>query len=421
MHSAIDVLKVFAAIAAALLVLAALVGGFVSAGYAPSVPLILFLMLAGGWMGYAFLRYRQARQDELFQVIATAVESKLPLAPAIRAYLRDRPREGEGGILEVVFLFALFPVYWLWHQRHAYDRKAAEVAELLDDGESLPDALLAVRGVAPREVRVAAAVGETTGRLADCLRQADRERVAAAWLEVLPRLFYPLILLVFVSGITSFLMVAIMPKMRRIFYDFDQPMPEMTERLVAVWDTTGAYHEPIAAAVLATVLGAMLAVALLIAAPTVRWHVPVFGRLFRWEVQGLVLRMLGALIDVGRPAHVALERLATAADFPGVVRRCLHNARRAVERGDPLANALRGAGLLPASMVPLVQTAERTRTLPWALTELGELFAGRAARMIRRASMVVSPALVVAVGAVVGFVVLGMFMPLIQLLTRFSE
>jgi protein transport protein HofC len=72
-------------------------------------------------------------------------------------------------------------------------------------------------------------------------------------------------------------------------------------------------------------------------------------------------------------------------------------------------------------MVALVQTAERLNNLPWALRELGELLSGSAVRMARRISIVVAPLLVLAVGALVACVAIGMFMPLIALLTRLAE
>jgi type IV pilus assembly protein PilC len=417
MRTGTRILIVLSLIVGGLVALGMVVAGLVMTGFGQTLPLLVFAMLGVGWMFYAFLRYRQARQDELLQVLATAVEANLPLAPALRAYLRDRPREGEGHLWDALLLVLFFPGDWLWLQRYSFDYRAEELADLLGAGVPLPDALREVRGIAPREVRVAAAVGESTGRLATCLRRADRERLAGAWLEIVPRLLYPLVLLLFIMGITTFLMTFIMPKLERIFSDFGEELPEVTQRLVTFWEGVAEYQGLISAA---TPLVLLLA-AVLIADPTARWHLPLFGRLYRWEIQGLVLRMLGNLLEVGRPVPESLTLLADSADLPDVARRCLLSARRAVERGEPLAEALRRAGLLPASMAPLVQAAGHAHTLPWALAELGDLLAGRAVRMARRASLVAFPVLVIAVGALVCFIILGMFVPLIQLLSRLSS
>src|SRR5437773_4677548 len=141
-----NVLKVLGIIAGSLILLVLVGAGLIVAGVPAGLPLVLFGMLAIGWVVYAFLRYRQARQDELLQVITTAIEAQLPLGPAIRAYLRDRPHEGEGGVWDALLLFLIPPAFFLWYQRHNFDNRAADVADLLDDGFTLPEALQSVRG-----------------------------------------------------------------------------------------------------------------------------------------------------------------------------------------------------------------------------------------------------------------------------------
>jgi type II secretory pathway component PulF len=94
--------------------------------------------------------------------------------------------------------------------------------------------------------------------------------------------------------------------------------------------------------------------------------------------------------------------------------------RQGIEQGESLAPCLYQQGLLPGRMVALVQSAERTRTVPWALTELGAHLSHQAARLVRRFSMIFFPAAVLAVGALVGYLALAWFMPLIKLLTELA-
>jgi type IV pilus assembly protein PilC len=402
-------------IASVLFTFVLLVGLVFGLGFGLSMALLLFVMLVAGWFLYAYRRYRQARQDELLHVMATAAESGLPMAPAVAAYVHDRPREGKkwwDGIL--VFVFP--PGYVLWVQRQVFDDRVMRLAGLLAAGAPLADALRIVPGVAPREVRVAADVGDTTGRLATCLRRADRDRLAGVWLEVMPRVIYPMMLLLFVSGVTSFLMIAIVPKLKRIFDDFGDKLPDSTANLVAASMAVGDFSHMIALVILAT----MVLVVILIVSPTIRWHFPIIGKLYRWEAQGLVLRMLGTLIEVGRPAPEAIAILADAPDVPDSIIPGLDKAELIVRRGEPLATALYGGGLLPASMTPLVRSAERLRALPFTLAEIGDVLSGRAVRIARRASLLVGPLLVVGVGLVVGFIVIAMFVPLIQLMSRLT-
>src|SRR5437870_1540342 len=117
-------------------------------GVAPGLPLLLVLMLFYGWMLSAYLHYRQGRQDELLHLLSTAAEVQAPLAPALWAYLRDRPQGPLREFCVALLLFFVLPgYYWVWHRRHSFDSRVARVAYFLEMGHSLPNALRAVPGV----------------------------------------------------------------------------------------------------------------------------------------------------------------------------------------------------------------------------------------------------------------------------------
>jgi type II secretory pathway component PulF len=388
------------------------------AGWGLAVPGCMFLMMLYGWLFYVFVRYRHARQDELLNVLAASVEAKLPLAPALQAYLEDRPKSPLYHFLIAAILnIFVAPYFWIWHELHRFDRRVGYLVDELKSGESLSQALRAVPSVASQETRIAASVGEATGNLAACLRRTDRERTTAAWLELLPRLLYPAFLLFFIGCTLAFFFVNSMPRYKRIFEDFKLPLPTMTMYLIAGWQFVSDHMLFIAPAIL---VGIALVIGILVS-PEFRWHVPIVGRLYRWDLQSLVFRSLGSLLEMGRPVPEALGILQSVDDLPAVVKRQLVTARRFATNGATLATSLRRAGLMPRSMVPLVQTAERTRTLPWTLNELGELRSGKALRLVRRISILIAPLLVIGVGVLVGVVVTGIFQPLVNMIDGLSR
>lgn len=378
----------------------------------------LLQLVFGAWALYAFLHHRNGQQDELLAVLTATAEAGLPLASGVAAYRADQAPQRFARTLRWASFVAL-PLYAyarVWVGWRPFDRLLADLSGRLNSGESLAAALRATRGVAAREVRLAAAVGEATGSLGQTLRAADRARWSAAWLEVAPRLIYPVLVLAFVTGLTAFLMTFILPKFKRIFEEFGQTLPQTTRYLSESWDSLGSFESLPAAAVVLPL--ALLAV---VFSPTVRWHTPGFGALYRWGVQADVLRTLGRLLAVGHTAPAALAFLGASDDLPAVARRAARRAAARVNRGEPLDAALTDSGLLPPHAGALVRSATQLRNLPWALVELGDHFAGRAVRLVRRFSLVVSPLLVALVGAVVGFIALAMFLPLIQLITGLTE
>lgn len=376
--------------------------------------LLLVVGLVYGWMLIAYLHYRRGRQEEFLHLLTTAVETGAPLAPAVWAYLEDRPSGWLREFWVALLLFFVVPgYYWIWHRRHSFDQKVAAVARQLEEGVSLPEALAATPGVATRETILAAAVGQSTGRLALCLRNSMRSRLTTIWPEILPRVIYPLFLLLFLSAITGFWMAWIAPRMVRIFQDFDLELPALSEQLLDWWP-------PFLDALFWGFLGLAGLLGLLLASSTVRWYFPGLGRLYRMKVQSQVLKMLAILLEAGKPVPESLAVLVISGYFSRVVRMRLNAVCDRVEEGEPLAESLRRQGLLPRSMVPLVQAAERARNLPWALDELGENRATRRIRSLRRISLLFFPAVVVMIGLMVGFIVLGMFMPLVEIMTRLS-
>jgi type II secretory pathway component PulF len=381
------------------------------------LPILLLLALGYSCVLQAFLQYRAGRQNELLFLLSGAAESGTPLAPALRAYLRDRPEEGWRAFWSALLLFFVLPgYYWVWHRRHSYDRKLERVARSLDQGAPLHEALRTEPGVASPATALAVAVGESTGRLALSLRRSAEGPVTASivWVETLPRLLYPVALLFVLGAVGTFWMVYLLPRMEHIFHEFGVELPLLTQYVIAA----GAFLRNGQVIVTLKVVVALVILALVM--PGLRWYFPVVGRLYRMSVQSRLLQMLGVLLEAGKPLPEALAVLAASGAFRLPVMQRLDRARALVTQGEALPDALHRTGLLPVRMIPLVRTAERAHNLPWALGEMGNTLAARTTWLTRRLSLAVFSIAVVAVGVLVGLLVGGMFLPLVKLLTEMS-
>jgi len=383
--------------------------------------LLLVLGAAYSWMLFAFVYYRQCRQEELVEVIRAAATAEAPLSPALWAYLRDRP---QGGLREfwlaVLLNFVVPGFYWLWYRRSNYDHKVDQLAQLLEEGHGLHEALRMTPRVASRATLLAVALGEETGQLARCLealRNPDRNRLANAWLELVPRFAYPLFLLFVIGGILQFWSIYLLPKFRRIFADMSMSLPEETERVIALGDFAETYSW----ALVLGMQGLAAVLILLFVSPGFRWYFPVVGHLYRGYVRSQVLQALAFLLQVQQPAPRALTLLARSGSFARAAQWRLQDARHWVVQREPLADSLRRGNCVPRSMVPLLRSAERTGNLPWALAELGNLLAQRQARRVQRLGTALFPLPVVGLGVLVGAIVLGLFMPVIHLIEGLAQ
>jgi type II secretory pathway component PulF len=367
-----------------------------------------------GFVLFLFFRYRFMRQEELAYVLAAAAEANAPLAPALWAYLRDRPRDDWRTFWLIIIMFFVVPGYYFWWRRHNFESKVIRLATMLETGYSLQDSLRAARGVAPREVLLAAAVGESTGQLAAALRLAPRWRLTPVWMESAPRLLYPILLMLSVYGVFGFMLANIVPKYEKIFHDFHIKLPMLTDGVIHFGRMF--YNNAAVPLGLLLPIAVMSTVALLL--PSLRWYCPGIGRLYQMHVQSRLLRMLSLLVSEGRPLPLALDTLAESGYFRGLPRARVEEAQMRVEEGEPLADSLYRTGLLPRSMVGLVQTSERAQNLAWALSELGDSLARRAVRISERLSLALFPIIVTLVGVLVGVIALGLFYPLITLISE---
>jgi type II secretory pathway component PulF len=398
-----------------------IVGGAVIAGLAVACgwlgfyPVCVFVA-AYGWVLFAFFQYRYARQEEFLYLLRTVAEARAPLAPALWAYVLDRPHGRHRQAWLAVLLFLILPgYYWVWHRRHNYDYKVARVATRVQQGEPLPQALRAVRGVASAETRLAVTIGQATGELALCLGNLGRPGLALVWIEIVPRLVYPLLILASLVLVAVFFDAVVAPRLLRVFSEMHMTLPDVTLRFFA-WSELAAEHYWIPIAV---VLVCLFVIALLWVSTTLRWHFPVIGRIYRMHIQGRALKALGVLLQADQPAPEALALLVESGTFGGSAARRLRRCGRRVECGEPLPESLRRTGLLPRRMLPLVQSAARAQNLPWALAELGDFLADRAVARMRRLSQGLFPVSVVAVGLMVAFTVLAIFYPLVTVLMEY--
>lgn len=113
--------------------------------------------------------------------------------------------------------------------------------------------------------------------------------------------------------------------------------------------------------------------------------------------------------------------LVDSGQFARPVQSRLRRAHDRILDGEALAVSLHRYGLLSSAMTPLVQTAERVRNLPWVLRELGEVLTDRTIKRMRRGSMTLMPILVIAVGSLVGYFVVSMFLPLVELISALGD
>lgn len=132
--------------------------------------------------------------------------------------------------------------------------------------------------------------------------------------------------------------------------------------------------------------------------------------------RGRLLESLGQLVRSGRPLPEAVELLDKPPLHGREVRRRLGVFRRAIEEGAPANEAMRQSGLINLAQEAWLGLATRSGRFGDALVELGGSLQALSLRRLRWRSTLAGTIGILLVGILVGLVVVGIFIPLVDLM-----
>jgi type IV pilus assembly protein PilC len=299
-------------------------------------------------------------------------------------------------------------------------RKAlGEMITDLGTGSSLSDALgrfpNIFTGLYVEMIRSA----ELSGNLDDVLKQLANymSRDESSMRKVRNAMIYPAIVIGLAMVVISVLIGFVLPAFARLFQDFRATMPLPTRILLAV----GIFcrdHLPM----IFLALGLIVATAVL-SSRTNRGRsvfdgailrVPLLGTIVRYSVVERYLRTLATLARAGVPITLMLD---TANRSLGnlVFLRGLAAVRPQMLSGDGFARPLARTGLFPRLVIQMVKVGEETGSLDVNLEEAADHYAEEVDYRLKQMIAMMEPALVIAVGAMVGFIAISVIAPMYSL------
>ena len=255
---------------------------------------------------------------------------------------------------------------------------------------------------------------EVLGRLADLLRNEIRLRSTLRAI-----LSYPIVLSFVALTVIAALVFFVLPQFACVFADLGTPAPPTTQMLM---DGATAVRENFL--ILLTVF------ALAVFAVWRFWftdraaqywdglalHGPVIRRATQPLLIGRVFRLLGTMLESGIPLLEAIQ-LCRSSVRNRLYRTLFDSVEREITSGRGIANALAKAAFVPAGAAQMVTTAERTGNLGSVMQAVGEFYEDDGERQMRNLAKQLEPAIIVFMGIIVGFVVLSIMLPLLDVST----
>jgi type II secretion system protein F len=295
------------------------------------------------------------------------------------------------------------------------------ISDEVQRGSSLSDTLYAHGRLFPRLYSQMVRAGEVSGhldvvlaRLADFL---EKEQVRRA--QVISAFIYPCVVLTVATAAVAFLLSFLVPRISVIFADLGQALPAPTRALLVISNFLQRSWWAL-----------ILAAALIIIAwrQAVRTEagrrlndvlisrLPIFGPVVRKVVLSRFARTLGTLLSGGVAMLEAIE-LAGAASGSWLVSSAVEKVREDVRQGESLSRSLENAGGFPPVLLHMTAVGEETGRLPEMLLKLSDSLDFESDQALRRLTTLLEPMVILAVGGIVGFIVLSILLPVLTIST----
>jgi general secretion pathway protein F len=297
-------------------------------------------------------------------------------------------------------------------------RVLEQVADRLCEGHPLSQALGEAPAVFPPLFTATVRASESSGALPQALARYLRyqEQVDAVRRHVTSALVYPAVLGVVGVLVTIFLLVYVVPRFSQVYADAGTELP-LSSRILVSWGQLLANH---ALASSAAAIGIVWLGARAIKHPATRrwlmqrlWRCAPLGERMRLFYLARLYRSLGMLLRGGMPVASALA-LAGGVLEPGM-RAQLEQAAMRIREGHSLSRALPEHGLATPVAQRMLVVGERTGAMGELMERIATFYEDDMARWVERFTRLFEPVLMVAIGGVIGCIVVLMYMPIFDL------
>jgi len=261
--------------------------------------------------------------------------------------------------------------------------------------------------------------GETGGVLEEALmRTADQlEKDESLRRQVKSAMAYPIVVMSFAGLVLLGLVAFIVPVFVGVFKDFGGELPKITQFTVSMSKlVTGQWY---------LLLGGGAGIVFAFK----RWKSSQTGRpqwdAFRLKIPfkiGMVVqkvalarwsRTFSALISAGVPILQAIDITGKTAGN-AVVERAMGDVIDSVKRGGTIAEPLKAAPVFPSMVAHMIGVGEETGALDTMLSKVADFYEDEVDAAVKALTSILEPIMIVLVGAIVGFIVIAMYMPLFK-------
>ncbi|SFU63588.1 type II secretion system F family protein [Nitrosospira multiformis] len=288
----------------------------------------------------------------------------------------------------------------------------------LYEGVTLSRALESFPQAFPPLYIATARASERTGDLPEALTRfiAYQTQMDLVRKKLIGASIYPVLLLIIGLLVAIFLLIFVVPKFSAIYEDTGADLPFLSVLLIR-WGhfvhEQGGQLAVLVAAVSSIILYGITRPSFRMHAAQQLWRIPAIGERMRVYQLARFYRTLGMLLRGGIPVAKALE-MVTGLLQPHF-RPKVEAAAVLIREGKTISSAMEAQGLTTAVGNRMLRVGERTGLMGEMMERIGNFHDEEIARWVEWLTKLIEPVLMAVIGAVIGGIIILMYMPIFQL------
>ena len=294
-----------------------------------------------------------------------------------------------------------------------------DVCTRVESGDSFSEALSKHPKVFNRLFVSMVSAGEKGGLLAEILSRLATylENTARLRKKVKSAMMYPAIVTIVAIGITTFLLIKVIPVFGEVYQGFGAKLPGPTQFLINLSHFVSSWFILIFLAM----GGLTYAWLYYIKTPAGRafWDaqrikLPIFGPIAHKICLARFSRTFSSLIRSGVPILEVLQ-IVTQTVGNVVMERAIKTASSDIERGESISVAIGKHPVFPNMLIRMCSAGEQTGKMDAMLERIADFLDDEIETTLSGLTSMIEPILIVFLGVVVGGMVICMFLPIFKL------
>lgn len=300
-----------------------------------------------------------------------------------------------------------------------FKRVLKNVLESVQSGKTLADSFRREEEVFDNITINLIEAGEESGNLEIVLEKlaTELEEKDALTSKIKSAMIYPAIILVIIVGVILLMMFVLVPAMADIYDDFDAELPFITTFLMNMSDFFINYWWALIVGGLVIFIGGKF----YLDSPGGKrtfdkliLKIPVIGEIVAKMQISQFTRILSLLLGSGLSIIKAIELTADSLSNT-MFKETLMDAKNEVEKGGPLAIPIARSEYYPLLVSSMVAVGEETGEMDTVLAKVAQYYKDEVDTATGNLSTILEPVFLVVMGVAIGFIALGVYMPMFQL------